>query len=163
MRTVDWRRRLVFALSRLCRSPCRWSPTRRRRCIRRFVGTGIAFLPDRYGPVTEPLLLGHLRRACRGRRSAPPCSPARGAEVEQLVGRRRSLRDRARRPAACCPGRAACAARRAAGGCRAGAGRSSARRARRARRTGRCRPGWPGECAALRRRRASAAGRPSVR
>ena len=44
----------------------------------------------------------------------------------------------------------------AAGDCRAGAGRWSARRARRARRSGRCRSGWPGGCAAIRRRKASA-------
>ena len=71
----------------------------------------------------------------------PPLRPARGAEVEQLIGALRPPRGRARPPAACCPGRGASSARPAAGGCRAGAGRSSARRARRARRTGRCRPG----------------------
>ena len=45
---------------------------------------------------------------------------------------------------------------RAAGRCRAGAGRSKARRGCRARRPARSRSGRPGECAAIRRRKASA-------
>ena len=51
----------------------------------RFVGTGIAFLPERYGPVTEP----RRRATCSGVPWAticPPSRPAAGTEVEQLVG-----------------------------------------------------------------------------
>ena len=61
---------------------------------------------------------------------------------------------RARRRSACCRGRAAGSGSRSAGGCRAGAGRCSARRARRARRPGRTRSGWPAGSAAPRRRTA---------
>ena len=123
--------------------------------IRRFVGTGIAFLPERYGPVTEPCCLGDLGRRAAGDDLAAAIA-GRRAEVEQLIGRFDHFAGRARRSAACCPGREASRARRAGGGCRADAGRSSVRRARRARRTVRCRPGWPGGCAGPRRRRASA-------
>ena len=85
----------------------------------------------------------------------PPNSPAAGAEVEQLIGggdHFAVVLDHQQRVAQVAQ---LFQRRRAAGDCRAGAGRSSARRAHTARRTGRCRPGWPGECAALRRRRAS--------
>ena len=60
-------RRSATAAALVCRllaaSPCRLlpsslssplSPRTLDPCILRFVGTGIAFLPDRYGPVTEP-------------------------------------------------------------------------------------------------------------
>ena len=58
---------------------------RQRLAMRRLVGTAIAFLPDRYGPVTEVFCLGRLRPACRGRRSRRPVA-GRRAEVEQLIG-----------------------------------------------------------------------------
>ncbi len=75
-------------------------------CIRRFVGTGIAFLPERYGPVTEPRRLATCCRRAVGDDLAAVAAGRR--DRSRAAGRRwRSLRDRARPPAACCPGRAA--------------------------------------------------------
>ena len=54
-----------------------------------------------------------------------------GAEVDDVVGDRRSSRARARRRAPCCPCRAAAAAGRSSAGCRGGEGRRWARRRRR--------------------------------
>ena len=83
-------------------------------------------------------------RPCRHARRRPgPCRPG---------GRRRGSRPRhARPPAPCCRGRAAASASSAAGRCRAGAGRSTARRARRARRSGPSRSARPAGCAGSRR------------
>ena len=46
--------------------------------IRRFVGTGIAFLPERYGPVTEPLALWRPAAGVPRATIWPPSSPAPG-------------------------------------------------------------------------------------
>ncbi len=70
-----------LALARLLLTRCSLPPL----AIRRFVGTGIAFLPVRYGPVTEPRRLP----TCSGEPSAticPPLTTGGGAEIEQLVG-----------------------------------------------------------------------------
>jgi hypothetical protein len=89
--------------------------------------------------------------------------PARPARRRPGPDRRSSRRcasspRRARPPARCCPCRAAAPACPAGGGCRAGAGRCWARRGHRARPPARSRSGWPGGCAAPRRRRGWAPG-----
>ena len=86
--------------------------------------------------------LGDHVAAMRGRRPGP-CRPG---------GRRRGSRPRrARPPAPCCRGRAAGSASSGDGRCRAGAGRSTARPARRARRSGRSRSARRAGCAGFRR------------
>ena len=95
-----------------------------------------------------------LRRALGGDLAAAVAGA--GAEVEQVVGRGDHFAvvlDQDQRVAQVAQ---VLQGLRAAGGCRADAGRWSARRARTARRSGRCRSGWPGGCAAIRRRTASA-------
>ena len=121
------------------------------------------------------LLARQIRAGDRVRAACATCvGRAPGDDLRRRVGRPpgrsraagrrlRSPRGRARPPAACCPGRAACCRASSSRRCRAGAGRWSARRARTARRTGRCRPGWPGGSAAPRRRRASGRAAASVR
>ena len=133
-----------------------WQPSARpRRRARRFVGTGIAFLPRQVLAGQRRLRPQHLLRRALGGDLAAAVAGA-GAEVEQVVGRGDHLAvvlDQDQRVAQVAQVLQAPAA---AGGCRAGAGRWSARRGRRARRSGRCRSGWPGGCAATRRRTASA-------
>ena len=58
--------------------------------MRRFVGTGIASLPDRYLPGERVLRLQHLLRRARGGDLAAAVAGA-GAEVEQVVGGRDHL------------------------------------------------------------------------
>ena len=64
--------------------PHRRSPTPSP-AIRRFVGTAIAFLPLRYGPVTRAAGLAELVGRARRRRSGRRVAGA-GAEVEQVIG-----------------------------------------------------------------------------
>ena len=87
----------------------------------------------------------------------------RRTEVEQAIRTGDDLAYRARPSTACCPGRAADAVRPAGVDCRAGAGQSSVRPGRTVRRSGRCRPGWPGEFAAPLRPRGSGRRRLIVR
>ena len=83
------------------------------------------------------------RHGRHARRRPGPCRPD---------GRRRgSLPRRARPPAPCCRGRAGGSASSAAGRCRAGAGRSTARPAHRARRSGPSRSARRAGCAGSRR------------
>ena len=84
------------------------------------------------------------RRACR--RRARGRSPSR---------RRGWSPRRARPPAPSCRGRACPGGWRSGARCRAGGGRSTARRARRARPSACCRSGWRAGCAGSRRPRAS--------
>ena len=118
------------------------------------VGTAMAFVPDRYGPVTEVLICDTLLRRAASH-DLPAMLAGRRAEIEQVIGpgdHFAIVLDQQQRVAQVAQPEQ-CA--RAAGDCRAGASRSSARRARTARRSVRCRPGWPGGCAAPRRPRAS--------
>ena len=55
------------------------------RGMRRLVGTGIAFLPDRYCPVSDAFARMHLLRRALGGDLAAAVAGA-GAEVEQVVG-----------------------------------------------------------------------------
>ena len=101
-----------------------------------------------------------LRVRRRSARACPARRPRRRARRRRARGRSPSRRPassprRARRRGPCCRGRAAAGAWRAGGRCRAGAGRWTARRARRARPSARCRSGSPAGCAAPRRPRAS--------
>ena len=122
---------------------------------RRLVGTGIAALPLRYWPVSD-FLLALTFAGVPGRDDLAAAVARAGAEIDEVVGRLDHLavvldQDQGVAQVAQVP-----QARRAAGHCRADAGRSSARRGRRARPSGRCRSGWPGGCAGSRRPRASA-------
>ena len=130
--------------------------------IRRFVGTAIAFLPLRYGPVTLPRFFDDFVGRAAGDDLAAEAAGA-GAEVEQAVGAGDDFavvlddEQRVAEVAEFVEGgdQAAC--------CRAGGGRSSVRRGRRARRRGRCRPGWRGGCAATSPPESVGAARPRVR
>ena len=107
------------------------------------------------------VLAGERRRGLRDllrRPLRPP--PRRRARRRRGRGRSPSRRRgssprRAPPPAPSCRGRASPGGWRAGGRCRAGGGRSTARRARRARPSACCRSGWPAGCAGSRRRRAS--------
>ena len=137
-----------------------------------------SLLPLLHPPVRrhgDRLLAGEIRPGDRAAAAVPTCSgvpwaticppwrPAAGTEIEQLVGVARSLRGRARPPAACCPGRGASSGRPTGGGCRGDAGRSSARRARRARRTARCPPAPARRMRCISPPESVGAGRASVR
>ena len=91
---------------------------------------------------------------CLGRRRNRPGGPRQGQDQGHSRRGGWSLH-RARRPARCCPDRAASPAPRSAGCCRADAGRWKARREHRARRADASRSAWPAGCAGPRRRSAS--------
>ena len=122
-------------------------------------GVGIDRAPVRYAPVSDPAsvcdgCVHQLRRRALEDHVAAVLAGA-GAEIDHVVGGADRLlvvldddhgvaeiaQPRQRRRAAC--------------GCRAGAGRSTARRARRARRSGSRRSASPAGCAGLRRPTAS--------
>ena len=108
------------------------------------VGVGAADLERPDGVAHRRLERGAVVEVAAGDRAAL-AQPVDGALEHHLAargaraagrGRRRGRRSRsspacARRPARCCPCRAAAAAARSSAGCRAGAARSSARRRRR--------------------------------
>ena len=108
-------------------------------------------------PPPGEIIASQRLRICRHLRPASPPPPrgrhrCRRPDPYRSGGPPRGSPPRhAPPPERCCRGRAAAAACRAGVRCRAGAGRSTVRRARTARRSGRSRSGWPAGCAGSRR------------